>query len=262
MRLDWSALGTAIAARKLADWVLTSRRRQRLTLHLLAGRERWCADEGEALRVLVRRDLAAGRGTGVVEVHAQTGDAGAVLDHAVALAEASVGPPWTTPPAAAPARVALLDEALVGSLEDALAGLRRALADASAAVGLELAERHAMSKTRPLLGLERREHGVVAVRAGDSLERNAPGPSGQIDLVLGRDGEGAKVEVQGLRGRCVHRTRVVPSARETDSNSSDVRTDREGGPTGRPAAGAPAPAAPDPSAARSPKAAAPDAARA
>ncbi|MEZ4363405.1 MAG: metallopeptidase TldD-related protein [Kofleriaceae bacterium] len=140
MRLDWSALGTAIAARKLADWVLTSRRRQRLTLHLLAGRERWRADEGETLRVLVRRDLAAGRGTGVVEVHAQTGDAGTVLDHAVALAEASVGPPWTTPPAAAPARVALLDEALVGSLEDALAGLRRALADASAAVGLELAD--------------------------------------------------------------------------------------------------------------------------
>lgn len=160
MTIDRASLLRAIGARKLADWVITERRSERLGVAAGAAAPApapgapggagsagsgapdsdavWRSERSEHLRVLVRRDLPSGRGTGVVEVQERSGDAAAVLAQAVALAEAAVEPAWTTPPPAAPARVPLLDELAAGALEPAAEALRGALHQAAARAGLQL----------------------------------------------------------------------------------------------------------------------------
>lgn len=136
MTIDRASLRRAIEARKLADWVLTERRREQLSVasHGAA----WRSDRSEHLRVLVRRDLPSGRGTGVVEVQEPRGEAPALIARAVALAEAAIEPVWITPPPAAPARVALLDELAAGSLGPAAEALRQALHQAAERAGVAL----------------------------------------------------------------------------------------------------------------------------
>ena len=136
MTIDRASLRRAIEARKLADWVLTERRREQLSVasHGAA----WRSDRSEHLRVLVRRDLPSGRGTGVVEVQESRGEAPALIARAVALAEAAIEPVWITPPPAAPARVALLDELAAGSLGPAAEALRQALHQAAERAGVAL----------------------------------------------------------------------------------------------------------------------------
>jgi predicted Zn-dependent protease len=136
--VDWDSLARAVAARDLADWVLTSRRHRALTARLAAAATRWRSDRGERLRVLVRRDLPSGRGTGVLELEPQRGAASAIVASAIAQAEAAVGPAWTTPPAAAPAKVALLEDELGSSLERAGERAEAALRAAAAAAEVEL----------------------------------------------------------------------------------------------------------------------------
>lgn len=136
MTLDRASLRRAISTRRLADWVLTERHRDSLSLS--SSGIAWRSERSAHLRVLVRRDLPSGRGTGVVEVEEQQGDAPTVVGRAVALAEAAIEPSWITPPPSAPARVSLLDEAAAGALEPAAEGVRAALADAAHSAGLAL----------------------------------------------------------------------------------------------------------------------------
>jgi predicted Zn-dependent protease len=75
-------------------------------------------------------DSPSGRGSARVELATATDDADDVIDHAIALAEAAIGPAWFSAPPAAPADVAVVDRNLLQRELDAatrntLAALRR-----------------------------------------------------------------------------------------------------------------------------------------
>jgi hypothetical protein len=155
MTIDRASLQRAIGARKLADWVITERKSERMTIGSSgsggsggssgsggSNDELWRSETSDHLRVLVRRDLPSGRGTGVVELQEHIGDAPSLIARAVALAEAAVEPAWDTPPPAAPARVELLDALAARSLEPAATALRTALYIAATAAGLTVQRWH------------------------------------------------------------------------------------------------------------------------
>lgn len=178
MTLDRTSLRRAISSRRLADWVLTERHRDSLTL--ASSGTAWRNDRGDHLRVLVRRDLPSGRGTGVVEVEEQLGDAPTVVGRAVALAEAALEPSWITPPPSAPARVSLLDEPAAGSLEPAVNLLRAALTDAAHAAGLALPSWRAQVSRDEL-----------AIGSAQGFEVSWRQSEYQVSAVVSRDGRQA-----------------------------------------------------------------------
>ncbi len=105
------ALGSAEAAdRSLADWVLIERDQELATaddrLRRAERRKRW--------QLTVHVDVPAGRGSAAIAMDAVAGDPEIVVDQALALAHASLGPAWRSAPPAAPARVALEDPAIAG----------------------------------------------------------------------------------------------------------------------------------------------------
>lgn len=180
MTIDRDSLLRAIGARKLADWVLTERKAERLTIGSAASGELWRSDRSDHLRVLVRRDLPSGRGTGVIEVQEQVGDAPSLISRAVALAEAAVEPAWDSPPPAAPARVALLDELAAQTLEPAAAALRSALFSAAAAAGLTVERWHGQISRDDLLLSSAQGFDVTWQRSGYRITAtlSAKSPSG------------------------------------------------------------------------------------
>jgi predicted Zn-dependent protease len=104
------ALVDALARREVAEWVLVERVQELATV-----------DEARPLRredlrtrwtMLVHRDVAHGRGTARIEIGSFHGNARDVVDQALMLAEAAVGPAWRSTPPAAPAKVQLVDDKL------------------------------------------------------------------------------------------------------------------------------------------------------
>lgn len=135
--LGLADLRRALGERKLGDWVLTDRVRTRQLQLRDAGHTTWRSEHRDDLEVLVRRDLPSGRGTGRARTQTRREDARALVGQAVARADVAVDPAWTTPPAAAVAKVELCDEALregEHNVERVSALLERAAAEA----GLEL----------------------------------------------------------------------------------------------------------------------------
>ena len=103
------ALVGALSARKVADWVLVERDQELAfasdaQLRRTEQRTRWS--------LVVHHDVPRGRGTARLEIGTRQGDAKDVVDQALALASAAIGPPWTTPAAAAPAKVVIGDDTL------------------------------------------------------------------------------------------------------------------------------------------------------
>ena len=87
-------------------------------------------DHRTRLTLIVHQDVPRGRGTARLDIDPFDGSASDLVDRAIALALAAVGPAWTAAPPAAPARVALVDAGLVerelGAVAlGALAALRR-----------------------------------------------------------------------------------------------------------------------------------------
>lgn len=133
------ALVNALVARRLSDWVVIERAQERAAitegvrpLRRTEHRTRWT--------IVVHDDVPKGRGSARIEVDASEGDADEVVAQAGALARATVGPIWRSPPASAPAKVQLLDEAFApGPLADFAAGvIARLRRPAGARVDLDL----------------------------------------------------------------------------------------------------------------------------
>lgn len=185
MTIDRASLLRAIGTRKLADWVLTERRREALAIDDAGG---WRHDDTEHLRVLVRRDLPSGRGTGVIELQEQSGDAAAVIGQAVALAEAAVEPAWATPPPSAPARVELLDPLAAEAFEPAAAELRTVLQQTTARTGLSL--------LRWRLQVHRE---TVTLGSAQGFEVAWKQSMVRVDAIVERNGERARLRRQARR---------------------------------------------------------------
>lgn len=104
------ALVSALGARKIADWVVIERAQdlasisEELVTRRTELRMRWT--------VIVHHDVPRGRGTARIELTTREGEARDVVEQAVSLASAAIGPPWMSTPTAAPAKVTVIDPAL------------------------------------------------------------------------------------------------------------------------------------------------------
>jgi predicted Zn-dependent protease len=129
--IDRRALARELDDRKVADWVIIERDQELGVVDETAARLGGAAGRAQVPAVtdgartiqraerrtrwqlVVHADTPAGRGTAHVAIDAFEGDPSTIVDQALELAEASVGPAWETIPAAAPARVELADPALL-----------------------------------------------------------------------------------------------------------------------------------------------------
>ncbi|HEY4176393.1 MAG TPA: metallopeptidase TldD-related protein [Kofleriaceae bacterium] len=103
------ALANALRDRRLADWVVIERDQDLAS----ARRDRVRREDRMVYSVVVHIDTPRGRGSARVEITSSDGSARAIVDRAIDLATAALGAPWRAPPPSAPARVALVDPALV-----------------------------------------------------------------------------------------------------------------------------------------------------
>ena len=104
------ALVGELAARKVADWAVLERVQQLATTSDAPRRLR--TEDRTRWTVIVHHDVPHGRGSARLDLLASTGDARDVVEQAVSLASAAIGPTWQSPRAAAPAKVTLLDPVL------------------------------------------------------------------------------------------------------------------------------------------------------
>lgn len=129
--IDRGKLAQALGRRPLADWVVFEHDQE---LHVREpGRSR--GETRTRWRLVAHTDTAKGRGTARISL-AGDADPDQVADRAVALALASVGAAWESPPAGAPARVELADPTFS---DDLAATADRLTADLTAPRGAQIA---------------------------------------------------------------------------------------------------------------------------
>ena len=106
-------LERALEKKKVADWVIFERT-QDIAIADALGSEKLKRRRETRVRTtfVVHVDEPRGRGSARIEVGSQDEGAPELVERAVALAQSTVGPAWKSVPAAAPAKVTLLDPAL------------------------------------------------------------------------------------------------------------------------------------------------------
>ncbi len=109
--IDRRELARALGRANLADWAVIQRDQELAVVDEAAPGVRR-AEHRTRWQLTVRVDTPTGRGSALVEIDALDGDPAKVVDDAIVLAEAAIGPAWATIPPAAPARVELSDPAL------------------------------------------------------------------------------------------------------------------------------------------------------
>ena len=117
--IDARSLARALIRRGASAWTIVERDQHIATLDAELTR----SEQRTRWYLTVDVDMPAGRGTGHLRLDASAGSADAIADQAISLAHTGMGPAWTSPPSAAPARVDLDD----GSLRDPVAAVKRAL---------------------------------------------------------------------------------------------------------------------------------------
>ncbi|MDQ3340468.1 MAG: metallopeptidase TldD-related protein [Myxococcota bacterium] len=118
-------LTRALDRKRVADWAVYERM-QDIAIADAVRREKLMRRREQRIRMtfLVHVDDSRGRGTARVEVGSQDDKAGDIVDRAIELALASVGPSWKSVPASAPAKVNLLDPAIATrDLQDIALGI-------------------------------------------------------------------------------------------------------------------------------------------
>jgi predicted Zn-dependent protease len=108
--IDRRSLVRALQDRRVADWVLTERRQELAAVDAHAQLQR--RETRTQWTLVVHDDHPNGRGTARVTIEALGGGPHEVVDQALALAAATLGPAWQSSPLAAPAKVLLDDPAL------------------------------------------------------------------------------------------------------------------------------------------------------
>ena len=108
--IDRDALVRTLYDRGISDWVVTERRQElaivdeRSALHRRETRTQWT--------LVLHDDSTRGRGSARVTIDALAGRPSDVVDQALALARAAIGPAWQSAPLASPAKVVLEDPEL------------------------------------------------------------------------------------------------------------------------------------------------------
>jgi hypothetical protein len=117
-----------LARRNLGAWSVVERIQDTATIDEVRALQR--RDRRTRLAIIVHQDVPRGRGSARLDLDSLDGSADDLIDQAISLALAAVGPAWSSTPPAAPARVAIVDDELLKRELDAasrntLAGLRR-----------------------------------------------------------------------------------------------------------------------------------------
>jgi predicted Zn-dependent protease len=131
-------LARALERKRAADWVIFEST-QDIAIADAIRREKLTRRRETRSRIafVVHVDDTRGRGSARVEISSQDDNVNEVIDHAIELALATIGPGWKSVPSAAPAKVALLDPAIgkrdVAEIAVGIAGSLRAPAGTSVA---------------------------------------------------------------------------------------------------------------------------------
>lgn len=125
--IDRGSLQHALDRRGVNEWTIIDRE-QELAMFDEATHVRR-SEHRRRWQIVAHVDTPKGRGTAHIAVDAVDGNPEWIAEQAVALAQASLGPPWASTPSAAPARVALLDDhfgklAPIDAAADALRAVR------------------------------------------------------------------------------------------------------------------------------------------
>jgi predicted Zn-dependent protease len=122
--IDRGALVRELAGRRIADWAVVQRTSDVAVVDeatLLVRRE-----QRDHLTMVIHEDVPNGRGSARVDLDSFDGSASDVVQQALLLARAAVGPAWATRPPAAPARVSIVDREL-GKVDVAAAAILKAM---------------------------------------------------------------------------------------------------------------------------------------
>lgn len=145
----------ALERRKVSDWVVIERAQEIALVDEAHGLQR--REQRTRLAMIVHQDVPSGRGTARFEWTEQAGDAAALVERAVALAARAVAPSWSSVAPAAPAKVAVLDDALAGvELAATAAAALRGLVRPGATVTASLSVLREQVAVRTSAGFEAR----------------------------------------------------------------------------------------------------------
>ena len=141
--IDRRALARTLAReRALADWVLVEHEAELASVDETGVRR----EQRMRWTIVVHVDVAQGRGSARIELGMLDGSADDMIDQAVSLAAAAIGPAWASVPPAAPAKMKLADPALAtGDLGDTAAAVLRGLHTPAGAIftpALEMTREH------------------------------------------------------------------------------------------------------------------------
>jgi predicted Zn-dependent protease len=173
-----STLAARLRRLRAGGWSVWQRRASLITVRLAGGREEVDGADHIETELALDRDFGRDRGTGVHLVRGDGATEAEVIEQAWTAAAANRGPAWETPPATAPARVALADVEL-GQDGAALVARRGQLLAAAGAAGLEV--------TRLVLTLER---GRVEVSTSSGLRTAWDETLVDVDLTVAAAGSG------------------------------------------------------------------------
>jgi predicted Zn-dependent protease len=142
--IDRGRIAQALAKHPFADWIVFERDQELAVRDGARGR----TELRSRFRIVAHVDTPKGRGTARLAVDTVDADADQLADRAVALAIASVGDSWETPPAAAPARVELADPAFDDDLDAIADRVLHAVAARNAVIGVTLLRERVASISR------------------------------------------------------------------------------------------------------------------
>ena len=108
--IDRKRLVRALDRRGISDWVIVQHDQTVATASDQPALRR--SERRVIWHVTVHHDAPKGRGSAHVTIDASDADPTTIVTDALALAQSSIGPAWSSPPLAAPARVAIADSKL------------------------------------------------------------------------------------------------------------------------------------------------------
>jgi hypothetical protein len=151
--IDSRALVRALERRDVAEWCVVARDQE---LGVLDGATAAARTERRARRQLVVAvDVPAGRGVARLAIDALDGTGDDVIDQAIALARAAIGPTWPAIPPAAPAKVELLDPRIAAAPPlDLAAAIVRDHARPGATIAASVLREHVVAQTKQGLHVE------------------------------------------------------------------------------------------------------------
>jgi predicted Zn-dependent protease len=145
-------LAKALQRKRVADWAIFERA-QDIAIADAVRRENLTRRREQRTRMtfVVHVDDSRGRGSARVEIGSQDDGAGEIVDRAIELALAAIGPAWKSVPASAPAKVTLLDPGMgkrdVHDIAMSIAGSLRAPAPATVAACARVAREQIVLET-------------------------------------------------------------------------------------------------------------------